>query len=47
LADTEQEALRSHAEGCTSTPVAYLEGWFVEAEHRGRGVGAMLLGLLG
>lgn len=35
--------LRSHAEGCRSTPVAYLEGWFVEAEYRGRGVGALLL----
>lgn len=35
--------LRSHAEGCRSTPMTYLEGWFVETEHRGRGVGAMLM----
>lgn len=35
--------LRSHAEGCSTTPVAYLEGWFVEAEYRGRGVGTMLM----
>jgi len=34
---------RSIADGCESSPVAYLEGWFVDADCRGRGVGAALL----
>ncbi len=34
---------RSHAEGCASSPVAYLEGWWVDADLRGRGVGARLV----
>jgi aminoglycoside 6'-N-acetyltransferase I len=36
-------SLRSIAEGCHSSPVAYLEGWFVEESERRRGVGAALL----
>ena len=36
-------SLRSHAEGCLSTPVAYLEGWFVAAAARRSGVGAALI----
>ncbi|MBV9268338.1 MAG: GNAT family N-acetyltransferase [Acidobacteriaceae bacterium] len=36
--------LRSHADRCDpSQPVGYLEGWYVEAEFRRRGVGARLL----
>ncbi|MGE3181014.1 MAG: N-acetyltransferase family protein [Phycisphaerae bacterium] len=35
--------LRDHAEGCTSSPVAYLEGWYVDSEYRRTGVGAALL----
>ena len=31
--------LRSHADGCESSPVGYLEGWFVAAAFRKRGVG--------
>ena len=34
---------RPYAEGCKTTPVGYLEGWFVEAAWRGRGVGAKLV----
>jgi len=36
-------SLRRYAEGCSSSPVAYLEAWFVEAEWRGRGVGRALV----
>jgi len=36
-------SIRPHAEGCTSDRVAFVEGWFVEAGHRGRGVGAALM----
>jgi aminoglycoside 6'-N-acetyltransferase I len=27
-----------HAEGCETSPVGYLEGWFVQEEYRGKGV---------
>ena len=36
-------SLRPYAEGCKSSPVAFLEGWFVAEAHRGRGVGRALL----
>jgi aminoglycoside 6'-N-acetyltransferase I len=36
-------SLRSHAESCSSSPVGYLEGWFVESNYRGRGVGRALV----
>jgi len=36
-------SLRSHAESCRSTPVAYLEGWFVDEAARRSGVGAALI----
>ena len=36
-------SIRSHAEGCRPGRIAYLEGWFVGQEWRGRGVGAALL----
>ncbi|HEX8851962.1 MAG TPA: GNAT family N-acetyltransferase, partial [Pyrinomonadaceae bacterium] len=36
-------SVRSYAEGCDSGRVAYLEGWFVESTHRGRGVGRALV----
>lgn len=36
--------LRSHADGCdTRQPVGFVEGWFVRAEHRGKGVGGNLM----
>lgn len=34
---------RSYAEGCDSKPVAYLEGWYVDEDSRGRGVGRLLV----
>lgn len=36
-------SLRAYAEGCASDRVAYLEGWYVIPEARGRGVGAALV----
>lgn len=35
--------LREYAEGASSTPVGYLEGWYVEPQHRGQGAGRMLV----
>ena len=35
--------LRSHAEGCTGSPVAYVEGWWVDPDRRRAGVGARLV----
>ncbi len=34
---------RSIAEGCETSPVGYLEGWYIEADLRGQGVGAALV----
>jgi aminoglycoside 6'-N-acetyltransferase I len=34
---------RSIADSCTTTPVAYLEGWWVDPEWRRQGVGAALI----
>ncbi len=36
-------SLRPYAEGCDSSPVAFLEGWFVRQSHRGQGVGRALV----
>jgi aminoglycoside 6'-N-acetyltransferase I len=36
-------SLRPYAEDCTTTPVGYLEGWYVVPEVRGRGVGRALV----
>lgn len=36
--------LRSHADGCDpQRPVGFLEGWYVDPEHRRRGVGRALI----
>ena len=34
---------RPYAEGCRSSPVGYVEGWWVDPEHRNKGVGADLV----
>lgn len=36
-------SVRPFAEGCATSHVAYLEGWFVREEHRGEGIGRALL----
>ena len=36
-------SLRSYAEGCESSPVPYVEGWFVPEDWRRRGVGGALM----
>src|SRR5262245_9662915 len=36
-------SLRAYAEGCDTSPVAYLEGWYVSDEARGAGVGRALI----
>lgn len=35
--------LRNYAEGCVTTPVAFLEGWYVDPDVRRNGVGARLV----
>lgn len=35
--------LRSHVEGCDSSPVGYIEAWYVAPDQRGRGVGRALV----
>lgn len=35
-------SVREYAEGCIG-PTPYVEGWFVEADHRGSGVGRSLM----
>lgn len=35
--------LRSHADGCATSPVGYLEGWYVRPAWRRKGVGAALV----
>ena len=34
---------RSYADGCLTSPVGYIEGWWVDADVRNRGVGRALL----
>jgi len=36
-------SLRAYAEGCESSPVGYLEAWYVVPEHRNIGVGRRLV----
>ena len=35
--------LRDYADGCSSSPVAYIEGWYVDPRFRKRGIGAALV----
>ena len=34
---------RPYADGCDTSPVGYIEGWSVDADLRGQGVGASLM----
>jgi aminoglycoside 6'-N-acetyltransferase I len=36
-------SLRDYAEGCQTSPVAYIEGWYVDEESRRRTLGARLV----
>jgi aminoglycoside 6'-N-acetyltransferase I len=43
LAGFAEVGSRPYADGCSTSPVAYLEGWFVDADVRRTGVGAALI----
>lgn len=43
LAGFAEVGTRSVADGCETSPVAYLEGWYVDADMRRQGVGAALV----
>lgn len=43
LAGFAEVGARSLADGCDTSPVAYLEGWYVDADVRRQGVGAALV----
>jgi aminoglycoside 6'-N-acetyltransferase I len=43
LAGFTEVGTRPYAEGCDTTPVGYLEGWFVDADVRRQGIGAALV----
>ena len=34
---------RGYAEGCQTSPVGYIEGWYVDADMRGQGIGTALV----
>jgi aminoglycoside 6'-N-acetyltransferase I len=43
LAAFAEVGTRTYADGCDTTPVAYLEGWYVDADVRRQGIGAALV----
>jgi aminoglycoside 6'-N-acetyltransferase I len=43
LAGFAELGARPYADGCETSPVAFLEGWYVDADARGQGVGAALV----
>jgi len=38
-----EASLRKYADGCSTSPVGYIEGWYVDPDLRQQGVGAMLV----
>jgi len=38
-----EAGVRSHADGCSTSPVVYIEGWYVDPGSRKAGVGGALL----
>jgi aminoglycoside 6'-N-acetyltransferase I len=38
-----EASLRAYADGCDSSPVGYIEGWYVDADLRQQGVGGELV----
>jgi aminoglycoside 6'-N-acetyltransferase I len=38
-----EAGMRKYAEGCETSPVGYLEGWYVDEDLRGQGSGAALV----
>jgi aminoglycoside 6'-N-acetyltransferase I len=43
LAGFLEASLRRYADGCSTSPVGYIEGWYVDADLRQQGVGASLV----
>jgi aminoglycoside 6'-N-acetyltransferase I len=38
-----EASTRSHGEGCETSPVGYIEGWYVDEDLRGMGIGKRLV----
>ena len=38
-----EAATRTYAEGCATSPVGYIEGWYVDEDLRGQGIGTRLV----
>jgi aminoglycoside 6'-N-acetyltransferase I len=38
-----EASLREYGEGCETSPVGYIESWFVDEDLRGQGIGGMLV----
>ena len=43
LAGFLEAGTRKYAEGCETSPVGYIEGWYVDADLRGQGIGKALV----
>jgi len=43
LAGFLEASLRKYADGCSTSPVGYIEGWYVDSDLRRQGVGSLLV----